>query len=94
MASMESVDPLVAGKVIGDVVDMFVPAVEFTVEYASKQIRNNGVEIKPAAAAQKPRVHIKGSPDSNNLYTLVRLIILFYYFNYFSSILFKITMRV
>nr|WGZ76174.1 phosphatidylethanolamine-binding protein [Solanum melongena] len=68
---MESVDPLVAGKVIGDVVDMFFPAVEFTVEYASKQITNNGVEIKPAAAAQKPRVHIKGSPDSNNLYTLV-----------------------
>ncbi|MCD7453302.1 hypothetical protein HAX54_020467 [Datura stramonium] len=68
---MESTDPLVAGKVIGDVLDMFVPVVEFTVEYASKQISNNGVEIKPDAAAQKPRVHIQGSRDSNNLYTLV-----------------------
>ncbi|KAK4711301.1 hypothetical protein R3W88_005814 [Solanum pinnatisectum] len=71
MANMEtparSVDPLV----VGDFVDMFVPVVEFTVEYASKQISNNGVEIKPAEAAQKPRVHIKGSPYSNNLYTLV-----------------------
>ncbi|KAJ8549652.1 hypothetical protein K7X08_033359 [Anisodus acutangulus] len=74
MESMEtpprSVDPLVVGKVIGDVLDMFVPVVEFTVEYSSKQI-SNGVEIKPDAAAQRPRVHIKGSPDSNNLYTLV-----------------------
>ncbi|OIT30150.1 PREDICTED: protein MOTHER of FT and TFL1-like [Nicotiana attenuata] len=65
-----SVDPLVVGKVIGDVVDMFVPVVEFSVEYGSKQI-SNGVEIKPAAAAQKPRVHIQGSRGSNNLYTLV-----------------------
>ncbi|XP_015065328.1 protein MOTHER of FT and TFL1-like [Solanum pennellii] len=75
MANMEtsarSVDPLVVGKVIGDVLDMFVPVVDFTVEYASKQISNNGVEIKPAEAAQKPRVHIKGSLHSNNLYTLV-----------------------
>ncbi|KAF3679732.1 hypothetical protein CQW23_04589 [Capsicum baccatum] len=74
MASMEtpprSVEPLVAGKVIGDVIDLFVPAVEFTVEYDSKQI-SNGVEITPAAAAHKPTLHIKGSPDSNNLYTLV-----------------------
>nr|AZL87181.1 mother of FT and TFL1-like 1 [Petunia x hybrida] len=66
-----SVDPLVVGKVIGDVLDMFVPVVEFTVEYyGSKQI-SNGVEINPAAAAQKPRVHIQGSRDSSNLYTLV-----------------------
>lgn len=87
MANMEtsarSVDPLVVGKVIGDVLDMFVPVVDFTVEYASKQISNNGVEIKPAEAAQKPRVHIKGSLHSNNLYTLVRLII--YYLYYFKS---------
>ncbi|KAK6797608.1 hypothetical protein RDI58_005310 [Solanum bulbocastanum] len=69
MGNMEtparSVDPLVVGC-CGHVCS----GVAFTVEYASKQISNNGVEIKPTEAAQKPRVHIKGSPYSNNLYTL------------------------
>nr|GMD91836.1 protein MOTHER of FT and TFL1-like [Ipomoea batatas] len=69
-ANPRSVDLLVVGKVIGDVLDMFVPVVEFTVDYGSKKIAN-GVEITPSSAAQKPSVHINGSPASPNLYTLI-----------------------
>ncbi|KAJ4837744.1 hypothetical protein Tsubulata_015337 [Turnera subulata] len=66
-----SIDPLVMGKVIGDVLDMFAPVAEFCVHYGSKQV-SNGCEIKPSSAANKPNVQIIGSsrlpPD---LYTLV-----------------------
>lgn len=71
-----SVDPLVVGKVIGDVLDMFVPLVEFTVDYGSKKIAN-GVDIIPSSAAHKPSVHINASPASPNLYTLVSYLIFF-----------------
>ncbi|KAF8411246.1 hypothetical protein HHK36_003793 [Tetracentron sinense] len=65
-----SVEPLAVGKVIGDVLDMFSPTVEFTVHYGPKQIAN-GCEIKPSATSDKPRVQISGDRLSNNLYTLV-----------------------
>ncbi|KAF5728971.1 protein MOTHER of FT and TF 1-like [Tripterygium wilfordii] len=65
-----SVESLVVGKVIGDVLDMFTPVADFTVHYESKQIAN-GCEIKPSAAAQKPFVQILNSRLSTNLYTLV-----------------------
>ncbi|XP_010277909.1 PREDICTED: protein MOTHER of FT and TFL1-like [Nelumbo nucifera] len=65
-----SIEPLVVGKVIGDVLDMFTPTIEFTVHYGSKQIAN-GCEIKPSVVANKPRVHLSGSRLSNSLYTLV-----------------------
>ncbi|KAI3948407.1 hypothetical protein MKW92_004374 [Papaver armeniacum] len=48
------VDPLVVGKVIGDVVDMFH--------------LTNGCEIKPSIAVDPPKVQISGSPQ--HLYTL------------------------
>ncbi|XP_042520767.1 protein MOTHER of FT and TFL1-like [Macadamia integrifolia] len=66
-----SVEPLVVGRVIGDVLDMFSPTIEFTVHYGSKQVAN-GCEIKPSATSNKPRVQLSGSRViSNNLYTLV-----------------------
>ncbi|XP_010268882.1 PREDICTED: protein MOTHER of FT and TFL1-like [Nelumbo nucifera] len=65
-----SIEPLAVGKVIGDVLDMFSPTLEFTVHYGSKQVAN-GCEIKPSAAANKPKVQLSGSRLSNNLYTLV-----------------------
>lgn len=63
-----NVDPLVVGRVIGDVVDMFVPTVSMSVYYGSKHV-NNGCDIKPSIAAAPPRVTITGYP--NELYTLV-----------------------
>ncbi|KAL8042489.1 hypothetical protein ABFX02_09G054500 [Erythranthe guttata] len=63
-----NVDPLVVGRVIGDVVDMFVPTVNMSVYYGSKHV-NNGCDIKPSLAASPPRLTITGYP--NQLYTLV-----------------------
>ncbi|EEF37717.1 phosphatidylethanolamine-binding protein, putative [Ricinus communis] len=65
-----SLEPLVVGKVIGEVLDMYNPVAEFTVHYGSKQIAN-GCEIKPSAAVQMPRAQILGSRLTPSLYTLV-----------------------
>ncbi|CAL1397613.1 unnamed protein product [Linum trigynum] len=68
-----SIEPLIVGKVIGDVLDPFHPLVELTVHYGSRKI-SNGCEIKPSAALQKPFVQIVRDappPISSVLYTLV-----------------------
>ncbi|KAK7327983.1 hypothetical protein VNO77_22077 [Canavalia gladiata] len=61
---------LTVGRVIGDVIDPFVPAAEINIFYGSKQV-TNGCDIKPSLAPQRPHVRIIGSPHSPNLYTLV-----------------------
>lgn len=63
-----SVDPLVVGRVIGDVVDMFVPRVSMSVYFGSKHV-TNGCDIKPSLAISPPKITISGDPDE--LYTLV-----------------------
>ncbi|KAL0353170.1 UNVERIFIED_CONTAM: protein MOTHER of FT and TFL1 [Sesamum angustifolium] len=67
-----AVDPLVVGGVIGDVVDMFVPAAELSLHYGIKHLCN-GIEINPYSAAQRPRLLITSSltPSKPNYYTLV-----------------------
>ncbi|XP_073314029.1 protein MOTHER of FT and TFL1-like [Primulina huaijiensis] len=69
MAQMprSAVDSLVLGRVIGDVVDMFVPLAELVVRYGATQI-SNGCEIKPPMGDERPTVHIRGS---SNYYSLV-----------------------
>ncbi|XP_022139890.1 protein MOTHER of FT and TFL1-like, partial [Momordica charantia] len=66
---VRSLEPLVVGRVIGDVLDMFTPAADLSVSYGSKQVAN-GCEIKPSAASDAPTLLIH-SPLSNHLYTLV-----------------------
>ncbi|KAK7358153.1 hypothetical protein VNO77_00075 [Canavalia gladiata] len=63
-----SVDPLVVGRVIGDVVDMFIPSVSMSVYFGSKHV-TNGCDIKPSMAISPPKVTLTGNMD--NLYTLV-----------------------
>ncbi|ERN11326.1 protein MOTHER of FT and TFL1 [Amborella trichopoda] len=63
-----TVDPLVVGKVIGDVMDMFMPSVRFVVHYGPKQV-TNGCDIKPSITVHPPNVQIAGHPD--NLFTIV-----------------------
>ncbi|XP_077244021.1 PEBP (phosphatidylethanolamine-binding protein) family protein [Tasmannia lanceolata] len=63
-----SIDPLVVGKVIGDVIDMFVPSISMSVYYGSKRV-SNGCDIKPSMAENPPNVQISGRPST--LYTLV-----------------------
>jgi phosphatidylethanolamine-binding protein len=62
------VDPLVVGRVIGDVVDLFVPSVAVSVRFGTKDL-TNGCEIKPSVAAAPPAVRIAGW--TNDLFTLV-----------------------
>ncbi|KZV55202.1 protein MOTHER of FT and TF 1-like [Dorcoceras hygrometricum] len=61
-----AVDPLVLGRVIGDVLDMFVPSAELVVRYGPTHI-SNGCEIKPSTGAERPTVHIRGSSDYYSL---------------------------
>ncbi|KAJ7970288.1 MOTHER of FT and TFL1 1 [Quillaja saponaria] len=63
-----SVDPLVVGRVIGDVVDMFVPSVGMSVYFGSKHF-TNGSDIKPSLTVNPPKVTMSGNMD--HLYTLV-----------------------
>lgn len=63
------VDPLVVGRVIGEVVDMFVPSVAMAVAYGARDL-SNGCHVKPSLAADQPLVRISGR--RNDLYTLVR----------------------
>ncbi|KAJ4846892.1 hypothetical protein Tsubulata_045744 [Turnera subulata] len=63
-----SVDPLVVGRVIGDVVDMFVPTSNMSVYYGSKHV-TNGCDIKPSVAVNPPKITISGHSDE--LYTLI-----------------------
>ncbi|EES02614.1 hypothetical protein BDA96_03G104200 [Sorghum bicolor] len=62
------VDPLVVGRVIGEVVDLFVPSISMTVAYGPKDI-SNGCLLKPSATAAPPLVRISGR--RNDLYTLI-----------------------
>ncbi|XP_052175797.1 protein MOTHER of FT and TFL1-like [Diospyros lotus] len=62
------VDPLVLGRVIGDVVDMFVPSVVMDAFFGSMHV-TNGCHIRPSVSANPPHVTISGR--CRQLYTLV-----------------------
>lgn len=66
------VDPLVVGRVIGDVVDMFVPTMPVTVRFGTKDL-TNGCEIKPSIADAAPSIQIAGR--AGDLFTLVSIFI-------------------
>ena len=68
-----STDPLVVGRVIGDVINMFVPSMEVVVYYGSKEVTNR-FEIKPSATVDCPNVQIAGQHFDNSLYTLVPIL--------------------
>lgn len=69
-----SMEPLVVGKVIGDVLDMFSPCVEMVVTYPVRQV-NNGCEINQAAVGQPPHVKVgRYQFQDDDLFTLVLLI--------------------
>lgn len=62
-------EPLIIGRVIGDVLDSFTPATKMFVTYGNKQVYN-GHEFYPSAVTTKPRVEIQGG-DMRTFYTLV-----------------------
>nr|AEU08961.1 flowering locus T [Litchi chinensis]AEU08963.1 flowering locus T [Litchi chinensis]AEU08965.1 flowering locus T [Litchi chinensis] len=62
-------DPLVVGRVIGDVLDPFTKSISLSVSYNNREI-NNGCELKPSQIVNQPRVDV-GGDDLRTCYTLV-----------------------
>ncbi|KAI3997371.1 hypothetical protein MKX01_003174 [Papaver californicum] len=64
-------DPLLVGKVIGDVIDdSFSPTVKMVVTYPQNKHVHNGREFYPSSLTAKPRVEIQGG-DLRSFFTLV-----------------------
>lgn len=66
---MEKNDPLVLGRVVGDVLNPFKRSVDLDVFFKLRKV-NNGSEYKPSDIVSKPRVRI-GGDDWSKFYTLV-----------------------
>ncbi|PQP96161.1 TFL1-like protein [Prunus yedoensis var. nudiflora] len=62
-------EPLVVGRVIGDVLDCFTPTTKMSVTYNTKLVCN-GYELYPSAVTTKPRVEIQGG-DMRTFFTLI-----------------------
>ncbi|XP_051134508.1 CEN-like protein 2 [Andrographis paniculata] len=70
MAKLSSSDPLVIGRVVGDVVDVFIPSVKMSVVYSSNKLVYNGHEFFPSTVVSKPRVDVHGG-DMRSFFTLI-----------------------
>lgn len=69
LGSMNS-DPLILGRVIGDVIDYFTASIKMSVIYNNKEIFT-GYEVPfPSTVKTKPRIQIQGG-DMRSLFTLV-----------------------
>uniref|UniRef100_A0A803P5J0 Uncharacterized protein n=1 Tax=Cannabis sativa TaxID=3483 RepID=A0A803P5J0_CANSA len=62
-------EPLVVGRVIGDVLESFSPSIKMSVSYNKKQVCN-GHELFPSVVISKPRVEIQGA-DMRSFFTLM-----------------------
>ncbi|KAF3441677.1 hypothetical protein FNV43_RR15592 [Rhamnella rubrinervis] len=62
-------EPLIVGRVIGDVLDSFTPSIKMSVTYNTKQVCN-GHELFPSTVTAKPRVEIQGG-DMRSFFTLI-----------------------
>ncbi|CAI9270741.1 unnamed protein product [Lactuca saligna] len=62
-------DPLVVGRVIGDVLDSFTKSINLSVSYNDREV-SNGCELKPSQVVNQPRVDI-GGDDLRAFHTLV-----------------------
>lgn len=65
-----SSDPLVIGRVIGDVLDPFTCCVSMRILYNNSHEVINCCELKPSQIINQPRVEV-GGDDLRNFYTLV-----------------------
>ncbi|KAL6905623.1 hypothetical protein ACP4OV_003224 [Aristida adscensionis] len=65
-----SMEPLIVGRVVGEVLDSFNPSVQMTVTYNPNKLVFNGHELYPSAVVSKPRVEVQGD-DLRSLFTLV-----------------------
>ncbi|CAK7337246.1 unnamed protein product [Dovyalis caffra] len=65
-----AIEPLIVGRVVGEVVDIFTPSVKMTVTYNSNKQVANGYEFMPSFVSTRPRVEI-GGEDMRTAYTLI-----------------------
>nr|ATT59259.1 TERMINAL FLOWER1 [Lindera megaphylla] len=63
-------EPLIVGRVVGEVLDPFTPSLRMTVTYNSNKQVCNGHELYPSSVASRPRVEIQGG-DLRSFFTLV-----------------------
>ncbi|WJX17972.1 CEN-like protein 4 [Trifolium repens] len=71
MGSITS-DPLILGRVIGDVIDYFTPTIKMTVTYNNKEIFNAYEVPFPSTVSTRPRIQIGGG-DMRLLFTLIMI---------------------
>ncbi|XP_043701942.1 protein TERMINAL FLOWER 1-like [Telopea speciosissima] len=64
-----TLEPLIVGRVIGDVLDSYSPTVNMAVTYNNKQVCN-GHELFPSTVTSRPRVEVHGG-DMRSFFTLV-----------------------
>jgi len=64
-------DPLVIGRIIGEILDPFRSSVSLRVVYKNQYDVMNSCELKPSQIVNKPRVLIGGDDDLRVFYTLV-----------------------
>ncbi|KAL5711665.1 Protein HEADING DATE 3A [Ranunculus cassubicifolius] len=62
-------DPLVVGRVVGDVLDPFNRSIQLSVVYGNREV-SNGCELKPSMVVNQPRVNV-GGDDLRTFYTLI-----------------------
>ncbi|KAL9228571.1 hypothetical protein vseg_004135 [Gypsophila vaccaria] len=67
---MAKSDPLIIGRVVGDVIDPFYPSVRMSVIYNSNKQVYNGHEFFPSWVTLKPRVLVHDA-DLKSFFTLV-----------------------
>ncbi|KAG5408040.1 hypothetical protein IGI04_004359 [Brassica rapa subsp. trilocularis] len=65
------IEPLIVGRVVGEVLDFFTQTIEMNVSYNKKQVCN-GHELFPSSVSSKPRVEIHGG-DLRSFFTLVMI---------------------
>ncbi|OAY32355.1 protein TERMINAL FLOWER 1 [Manihot esculenta] len=63
------IEPLIVGRVIGDVLDSFTPSIKMSVSYSNRNVYN-GHEFYPSAVASKPKIEVQGG-DMRTFFTLV-----------------------
>ncbi|KAH0685864.1 hypothetical protein KY285_016418 [Solanum tuberosum] len=62
-------DPLIVGRVVGDVLDPFTRTIGLRVKYRDREV-NNGCELRPSQVVNQPRVEV-GGDDLRTFFTLV-----------------------
>lgn len=70
LAMPRSSDPLVVGRVIGDVLEPFTRSISLRVVYNNGVEVINSCELKPSQIINQPRVEV-GGDDLRTFYTLV-----------------------